>query len=60
MMSFLMSTTMSFAILFINTGWDAGFPARWVRGASIGFAVGLPASLVFFPLIRIIVGKITK
>ena len=60
LMSLSMSASMSFAILLINTGLDAGFPARWLRGAAIGFTVGLPISLAVLPMIRKTVEGLTK
>ena len=60
LMSLSMSASMSFAILLINTGRDAGFPARWLRGAAIGLTVGLPISIILFPVIRKTVERLTK
>jgi membrane protein implicated in regulation of membrane protease activity len=59
-MTLAMDSTMTFAMNTIMTGWTPGFPQRLLGGWAIGFAVGLPTSLLVIPFVRKLVNKLAS
>ena len=47
-----MSFFMSFFLTMFNVGFSSVFLSAWMRSFGLGFAVALPISIVFIPLIR--------
>ena len=57
-MTIALDSVMSFTMISINTGWDAGFLQRFVNAWLIGFAVAFPTSLLTFQLARRLINRI--
>jgi hypothetical protein len=59
LISFVMSFFMSLAMTLVNAGFGSQFLKIWFFSLSLGFAVSLPTSMVFVPLIRKAVNRLT-
>jgi len=54
-----LDTVMTFTMVSVQVGWTSFFPMAFLGGWLIGFAVGLPTSLLIMPLISQLVKKLT-
>lgn len=52
LMGTFMSLVMSGFVTWINTGMDAGFPARWLRAFGLAWLIAVPLATVLGPLAR--------
>ena len=54
LVTFIMSIMMSFFMVWINVGFGniTVFFISWGKSTLIGFAVGLPVSLIFLPFLQ--------
>jgi Protein of unknown function (DUF2798) len=59
MLSIIMVTIISGAVVLINQGFDAEFFKRWSRGFITAWPVAFPCVLVVAPFVRKVVAKIT-
>jgi hypothetical protein len=59
MISFVMSFFMSLAMTLVNAGLSPHFLGIWLFSLSIAFAVSLPISIIFVPLIRRVLSRLT-
>jgi hypothetical protein len=59
MLSIIMVTIISCAVVLINQGFDAVFFKRWFKGFITAWPVAFPAVLVVAPFVRKVVAKIT-
>jgi Protein of unknown function (DUF2798) len=59
MLSIIMVTIISGAVVLINQGFDAEFFKRWLKGFITAWPVAFPSVLVVAPFVRKVVAKIT-
>ena len=59
LMSLIMAFFMSLTMTLVNVGINEHFFLAWMNGLFIGFLVGIPASIVFSPIVRKAVHKLT-
>ncbi|MBI4808915.1 MAG: DUF2798 domain-containing protein [Nitrosomonadales bacterium] len=59
MLSAIMVTVISGAVVLINQGYDAEFFARWFRGFATAWLIAFPTVLFVAPFVRKTVAKIT-
>jgi hypothetical protein len=50
----------SFALLGINIGFSARFPAIWVRSWATGYVIVVPAILLIGPRVQALVDRVIK
>ena len=55
-----MSFFMSFLLTLMNVGYGPQFFQIWLNAFAAGFIVSLPISLIFTPIIRKIVDRLTS
>ena len=59
-MVLVLDTVMTFTMVSVQVGWTSFFPMAFLGGWLIGFAVGLPTSLLVMPLVSQQVKKLTS
>ena len=55
-----LDTVMTFTMVSVQVGWTSFFPMAFLGGWLIGFAVGLPTSLLVMPLVIQLVKRLTS
>jgi hypothetical protein len=60
LMSISLSGLMAFVITAINTGFDTGFFARWLRSYALAWSMAFPLVTVAAPRVRRLVDRITN
>ena len=58
-LSAIMVTVISGAVVFVTQGFSPDFPAHWFKGFATAWPIAFPAVLVVAPLVRKIVAKLT-
>ena len=56
----VMSATMSFALTAFNLGFNADFPANWLKSFAVSFVAALPISTLVVPRIQKLLAAITE
>jgi Protein of unknown function (DUF2798) len=59
LMSTSISALMSAAITLLNTGWDAGFAARWLHAYALSWSMAFPIVATVAPRVRQLVDRLT-
>jgi hypothetical protein len=59
MLSAIMVTVISGAVVLVTQGLSADFPIRWLKGFATAWPVAFPTMLVVAPIVRRIVAKLT-
>ena len=58
-LSAIMVTIVSGAVVLVTEGLDPEFPAHWFKGFATAWPIAFPTVLVVAPWVRKVVGKIT-
>lgn len=59
-LSAIMVSVVSAAVLLVDQGWTADFPARWLKGFLSTWPIAFPTILVVAPIVRKLVGYLTS
>ena len=59
-MGFGMSLLMTLIITYVNTGLDSGYMGRFFKAWAVGLPIAITAALLFGPIAKKFVDKITK
>ena len=59
MLSMIMVTVISGAVVLVTQGLSANFLAQWFKGFAIAWPIAFPTVLVVAPLVRKIVARLT-
>lgn len=59
MLSAIMVTVISGAVVLVNQGLSLDFPMRWVKGFATAWPIAFPTVLVVAPFVRRVVAKLT-
>lgn len=60
MLSMIMVTIISGAVVLVTQGFGPDFPAHWFKGFAIAWPIAFPTVLVVAPFVRKIVAKLTE
>jgi hypothetical protein len=58
-LSAIMVTIVSGAVLLVTQGLTPDFPARWAKGFATAWPIAFPTVLLVAPLVRRVVAKLT-
>ena len=59
MLSMIMVTVISGAVVLVTQGFGPDFPVHWLKGFAIAWPIAFPTVLVVAPFVRKIVAKLT-
>ena len=59
MLSMIMVTVISGAVVLVTQGLTANFLAQWLKGFAIAWPIAFPTVLVVAPMVRKIVARLT-
>ena len=59
LLSAIMVTVISGAVVLVTQGFNADFPLRWAKGFATARPIAFPTVLVVAPLVKKIVAKLT-
>ena len=59
MLSAIMVTIISGAVVLVTQGFSADFPNHWFKGFATAWPIAFPTVLVVAPFVRRVVGKLT-
>ncbi len=59
MLSIIMVTIISGAVVFVNEGLTTDLPRQWLKGFASAWPIAFPTVLVVAPLVRKFVARIT-
>lgn len=60
LLSSIMVAIVSAFVLIVNQGWNAEFPAAWLRSSLTTWPVAFPTVAIVAPAVRKIVTRITR
>ena len=59
MLSMIMVTVISGAVVLVTQGLTANFLAQWLKGFAIAWPIAFPTVLVVAPMVRKVVARLT-
>ena len=59
LLSIIMVTIISGAVVLVNQGLTANFPLQWLKGFATAWPIAFPSVLVIAPRVRKLVTKLT-
>lgn len=59
LLSTIQVAIISAAVAMIDSGYSAELPQRWLRGFTTAWPIAFPSVLIFAPLVRRIVARLT-
>ena len=59
LLSAIMVTIISGAVVLVTQGFNAEFPLRWAKGFATAWPIAFPTVLVVAPFVRRVVAKLT-
>ena len=60
LLSVIMVTIISGAVVLVNQGLTAAFPAQWFKGFATAWPIAFPTVLVVAPRVRKLVARLTE
>lgn len=60
LLSIIMVTVISGAVVLVTQGFGPDFPAHWLKGFATAWPIAFPTALVVAPFVRKVVTKLTS